>query len=131
MCYVYILLPKQHNSFLGKKVQNNAFIILLVQFQLHGNHQPKVCIILQIFSMWINVDRSHHWQISTFLQRTGPGLLSVPWPRLTSIQGLHLHQSDTKPHGPLARVSSGETNCDRSCVTFKEMQGLLVKLLAG
>lgn len=39
-------------------------------------------------------------RVFSFLQRTGPGLLSVLWPRLASIQGLHLHQSDTKPHGP-------------------------------
>lgn len=30
------------------------------------------------------------------------------WPRLASIQGLHLHQSDTKPHGPPKIVSPQE-----------------------
>lgn len=71
------------------------------------------------------MDPSHRWQSSSFLQRMGPGLLSVLWPRLASIQGLHLHQSDTKPHGPPARISSRESNCDRFVLPFKEMQGLL------
>lgn len=71
------------------------------------------------------MDTSHHWQCFTFLQRMGPGLLSVPWPRLAAIQRLHLHQSDTKPHGPPARISTRDANCGRFCVAFKGMQGLL------
>lgn len=57
----------------------------------------------------------------SFLQRTGPGLLSVLWPRLASIQGLHLHQSDTKPHGPPQDcVSSRGSNCDRFVLPQKK-----------
>lgn len=68
---------------------------------------------LPIFLQKINVDPSHRWQTCAFLQRMGAGLLSVLWPRLASIQGLHLHQSGTKPHGPAAHVFSRQINCDR------------------
>lgn len=43
------------------------------------------------------------------------------WPRLASIQGLHLHQSDTKPHGPPQDcVSSRGSNCDRFVLPQKK-----------
>lgn len=76
------------------------FNVVIVMNKKRTNYSRSLSSPFQILSLRRAVDPSHGWQSSTLLQRTGSGLLSVLCPRLASIQGLHLHQSDTKPHGP-------------------------------